>query len=166
MSPGTRVSSALNDEPEKMTGRARAYMLVASGRHLGLGVVILAAHDIFRDDPRFDFIQSTLAWTGDPFILWGLLFFLTGVVCFLSAILKKEPLARSALIASATATAFWATGLLAGALLGNLSAWAGAILLSALVGKDLVVSRQPLRSPFEAVLRRINEREQHRLSEG
>ena len=86
-----------------------------------------------------------------------------GILCGLAALLRNGDLARVAMVISATITFVLAAGVTIGIGLIWVAYWQGErdvaasplmpILLAALAAKDFIVCAQPVRSPFEAVIR-------------
>ena len=133
---------------EQMTWRARAYLGVGSLRHLLIGSAIMAAEDQFDSD-SFSVIISIL-----PLYAWGVVFLIGGLHLAWAALRASEGHARTALVISAGMTAAWGVGFLLAFVQGGVVSPVGAILFSALAAKDLVVCAQPLRSPFEPIVRK------------
>lgn len=136
--------------PEQMTGRARMYLAIAAVRHL----LIAASTWLFTPyftSPSFGQIRTIM-----PLQWWGILFAGAGLTCGIGALIGRETLARVGLILSASSSALWAGGFLAAALTGHTAAPTGVIIWWAVAFKDLVVCRQPLRSPFEPLVRMLN----------
>lgn len=131
-----------------MTWRARAYLSVASARHLLVGAATIALSDDFNGD-SFSVIISIF-----PLWLWGAIFVLGGIHLAYAAWYGVEGQARAALAVSAGMTAAWAAGFTLAYLQGGVVSPVGAILFGALCVKDLVQCAQPLRSPFEPLVRR------------
>lgn len=135
--------------PERMTGRAQSYLTVAAARHLLIGGACLADPRSFRSS-SYDQIKE-LAPGG--LFAWGVVGVLVGAACLVGSIAKREDVARAGLLGSAFITSLWAGGLFAAWHAGTLSGPTGPIIWTALTFKDLVVCRQPLRSPFEPLVR-------------
>ncbi len=142
------------DWTDRMTGRARGYLTIAGVRHLLIGTVCLFYSDLFIS-PAFTQIKAVL-----PIPVWGLAFIAAAVICLTSAIRGTGSLARLGLIASAITTAVWAGGFVAAAIVDlragrQPSGPTGVIIYIAVAAKDLVVCRNPMRSPFEDLAQRI-----------
>lgn len=135
--------------PEQMTGRARAYLMIASLRHLLVAACCWLMPDRFSS-PAFDQIRAIL-----PLWAWGIVFAGAGVTCGVGAFAGRENLARDGLILSATSSALWGGGFLAAGLFDPNASPIGAVVWWAVAMKDLVVCRQPLRSPFESLVRQM-----------
>jgi hypothetical protein len=134
-----------------MTGRAQSYLLVAGMRHLLIGVCCILVPRWFTS-PSYDQIKA-LAPGG--LFAWGVVGTLVGLGCIAAAAFKHVGLARGGLLASAVVTSLWAGGLFAAMLEGNLTGPTGPVIWTALTLKDLVVCRQPMRSPFEPLVREV-----------
>lgn len=133
--------------PERMTGRARLYLLIACIRHVLVAVATWVMAGQFTS-PAFDQIKAIL-----PLPVWGILFAVAGLACGFAALFGHETLARVGLILSSTSSALWAGGFLAAALSGQTTSPTGVIIWWAVALKDLVMCGQPLRSPFEPLMR-------------
>lgn len=134
---------------EQMTWRARTYLAIGGTRHLCTGTIAFVAARYYDDSP-WAVLISVLSLK-----VWALAFIVGGLHFFYSAIMGEEWQARVALVVSAALTASWSAGFLLSAIEGSITALLIGVLLAALAGKDLVVCAQPLRSPFEPILRRI-----------
>lgn len=146
------------DWTERMSTRARGYLSIAGARHLLIGLACIIGSDLF-DSPAFIQIKQVL-----PITLWGVLFLTNAALCLAAAVVGHGGLARTSLIYSAASTAVWAGGFIAAfvaALETNqpLTAPTGVVIYLAVAGKDLVVCRNPMRSPFEDLGQRILEAE-------
>lgn len=139
---------------EQMTWRARAYLVVGALRHLGVGATGLAVPDTYDGD-SFKILLSVLSLD-----LWAILFIVGGFHLGFAAIRGSVGHARVALIISAAMTSAWAMGFYLAFFAGGVVSPLGAILFSALVLKDLVQCGQPLRSPFEPIVRRYVTRQE------
>lgn len=135
--------------PEQMTSRARAYLAIATARHLLTAVACWALVGMFKST-SFTQIRSMA-----PFWAWGIIFCIAGCVCGAAALLGKADLARFGLIVSVVVTAAWAGGFIAAAVHGQLAGPVGIIAFVALAGKDIVQCEQPMRSPFEPLVRQV-----------
>lgn len=134
--------------PDQMSGRARFYLGIAATRHILVALCTWFLADRFTA-PSFDQILAIL-----PLWCWGVAFAGAGLACGAAAIIGHETLARVGLILSAGSTALWAGGFLAALMAGPANVGiVGVIIWWALAAKDLVVCRQPIRSPFESLAR-------------
>lgn len=155
----TIPSLAADHSPEAMTRRARWYLGIATFRHGSLGLFCLIMPWLFGSAafiPILDFI---------PIWAWGSVMVFCAIVCGLAARLRSGDWARWGMVISATIT----TVLAAGVLIGVSIVWwewlhqlrdAPAspvlpIILGSLAAKDFVVCAQPIRSPFESVVRLV-----------
>lgn len=136
--------------PEQMTGRAQAYLTVAGLRHAAIGGACLAAPAYFTS-PGYQQIK------GIPggLITWGVVSAAVGVMCLAAAVLRSENLARFALLSSAVVTGLWAAGFWLAMFHGTIAGPTGPAIWTAVTAKDLIVCRQPLRSPFEPLIREL-----------
>lgn len=138
----------LHVPPEQMTWRARAYLTIGAARHILVGALsIVVSHD-FDGTPWAVVINVLPLW------IWGIVFLAGGLHLAFAAAIGDEGHARWGLVISASLTAGWATGFLLATLQGSVSAFLIGVLFAALSLKDFVVCAQPLRSPFEPVMRR------------
>lgn len=149
------------DWTERMTARARGYLTIAGVRHLLIGATCILASDLFIS-PAYSQIKQVL-----PIPWWGLLFCGNSALCLVAAATGNGHLARVGLIFSAASTAIWAGGFVA-AIVSDIQADrpisgpTGVVIFFAVAGKDLVVCRNPMRSPFEDLGQRILDAEQRR----
>ena len=135
-----------------MTRRARVYLMISATRHLVMGVFTIAAAGEFTN-PTFVPVLAYLPVTG-----WGVLMLATAAVCGVAAVLRSATWARTALTVSATLSLTLGAGIFLGVLAVRISggmAPIAAICLLSLAAKDYVVCAQPMRSPFEQVMRRM-----------
>lgn len=133
--------------PDVMTWRARGYLGISAARHFAVGAYVLALPGDFTAD-AYQVIREIL-----PMRAWGVLFLLGGLHMAYAALAGREPHARTGLTFSAVASACWAAGFLMGYYVGGVVTLLGFIVFAALTGKDLVVCAQPMRSPFERIVR-------------
>lgn len=134
-----------------MSSRARAYLWATAAPNLLTGLFCFLGTDVLRT-PSYSVIHSVL-----PFQAWGALFLLVAFVATFAAIRSHETTARVALILSAVSCAFWASGFAIAYFSGHLAGPTGTIVWGALAVKDLICCRQPLRSPFEAIDRALDQ---------
>lgn len=139
----------LHVPPEKMTVRARLYLAIGAARHLSVAAIAFVAANYYDGSP-WAVLISVLSLK-----VWALAFFIGGLHFAYSATVGDEAQARVALVVSAALTASWAAGFFLSAVEGSATAVFIGVLLAALAGKDLVVCAQPLRSPFEPIVRKI-----------
>lgn len=131
---------------QRMTWRARAYLIVVGLRHLGTGGFALFGAHLFQSH-SFDTIETVL-----PLRAWGVVFLFIAVHAFLAVVFEHEWWARLVICSSAAITAMWAAGFMGAALQGESLSPLGPIIWSSLTLKDLVVAAMPLRSPFERLV--------------
>jgi small-conductance mechanosensitive channel len=159
---GRRVTSLPVVPPERMTPRARAYLLIAGTRHLLVGLACLLVPRSFSS-PSYDAIKSVIPGVHptQAIATWGVVFLATAILCLVAAVLGREGTARSALLASVVASALWSGGFIAQVAQHGLEIAVGAgIVWTAVTLKDLTMLRQPMRNPFEPVVRRLAQTEQ------
>lgn len=141
----TRVLPAV--PPDVMTWRARGYLGIAAARHLAAGIYIVTVPGDFTAD-AYQVIREIL-----PMRVWGLLFLAGGIHMAYAALAGREPHARTGLTMSAVASGSWAAGFFMSYFVGGIVTLLGGIIFTALTLKDLVVCAQPMRSPFERIVR-------------
>ena len=139
-----------------MTRRARAYLLVAAGRHFIVGLYCVLQPGSFTS-PSYLGVTEALFSLPTPvaIIVWGWLFLLAGFVCLYAAIRGTEGPARAGLLLSVVSTACWGGGFLAAILMGVSENPTSAIVWLALALKDSTMLRQPLRNPFEDLTQKV-----------
>ena len=147
---GRRLMSMLptrDHSPEAMTPRARAYLAVVTVRHLLVGGVFLLLGGSMPPAPYRAFADPA------PLAMWGSAALVVGTVALVSVAWRSERWARFALIISATLTSLMALALILS--LFDLTAMGAllTILLASFTAKDMIVSQDPIRSPFERLLR-------------
>ena len=148
-----------DSSPEAMTRRARWYLGVAAARHTSLGLFCLLAPWLFASAAFIPILDFLPIWG------WGVVMSICGILCGGAAGLRSGDLARWAMTFSATIT----TVLAAGVWFGVGAVWIDwiqgerispvspvlPILLATLAAKDFIVCAQPIRSPFESVVRLV-----------
>jgi hypothetical protein len=150
----TKLHALLLEPVLPMSKRARIYLLIAATRHVSLGIAALVSPDLFSG-PAYSGIRDAMPGRPSSDIMrWGILFLCTGLLCTWAGIRGQDGLARWALLASVCTTALLAGGFIAVSLHG-VNAPTGLVGYLALLGKDLVQIRQPMRTPFEDVVRRV-----------
>jgi hypothetical protein len=137
---------------EAMSARARGYLLIAGARHLSTGLLCLLQPAIFGG-PGFRWTRAVLAVP-----VWGSGFVAVGLVAVLSAFVGNRAAARVSLTLSAVSAVVWGVGFLIAALdSAHHGQTAGGLLgfvwCFAMAGKDLVVTGNPMRTPFEDLAR-------------
>lgn len=145
------TTTALFATDTGMTPRAKLYLAVAAGHHAVVGLSCLFAAS-YLQAPAFQFISGVL-----PFTVWTVGFLITAAICVYSLVFSSEVWARAGLVASAMITAAWAGGFMAALAHSHEHvAPTMAVAWAALALKDLIVCRQPLRSPFEPLVQRLS----------
>ena len=143
----------LTVQPEQMTPRAQAYLLATAVITHGPLAYYCAFHGDLFTATSYNTIRSVM-----PLQVWAVLFVTAAMTCAYAAIRRSEIAARVGLILAASFTGMWAFGFIAAAVAGTISGPTGIIGWLSLVAKDLIVCSNPLRTPLEAVLRRIEKR--------
>jgi hypothetical protein len=134
---------------EQMTVRARLYLLVASLRHLAFGIPLLVRPQDF-DTPSFNiFAQIMPRWA------WATMMITAGLYLAFAMLRATEVHARLALVASAVAAVMWCTGLVTAIDPDRATTWILPTVFAAIAFKDFVMCAQPLRLPFEPIIRRF-----------
>ena len=134
-------------EQAEMTWRARGYLTIAGARHFLTGLAAVLMHELF---PQVDLGLSIFAW--------GILFLVGGTHLWFAAATGSENHARIGLALSAVVTSVWAAGFLAAWAGGVVASPLGGILFATLTFKDLTIVRDPMRSPFEPIIREYVDR--------
>jgi hypothetical protein len=138
-------------DPQAMTARARAYLIIGGTRHLLIGAFMLWFE---RQFAAAQFVPIVGAF---PLWVWAAVMLLAAVLMGLAAWLRSAPIARAGLVVSATVTFAIGVGLTAGSIAvwaaGGKSVPISAILFLSLALKDYAVCTLPIRSPFEPLLR-------------
>lgn len=141
---------------QRMSKRAKAYLLVAAARHISIGLICILMPTSFHS-PSYRGVIDALS--GVPLAtsieLWGVLFVVTGLACLFAAIVGRETPARVGLLFSVVTTACWAGGFVASIFLGSGIGHTGAIIWLAVALKDATMLRQPLRNPFEPLVQKL-----------
>ena len=148
---GRRLVSMLptrDHSPEAMTLRARAYLAVVTLRHFAVAVILLTLLGGLPSASLAGFDAST------PLVTWGWLSVTVGAIAFVGGTWRSERWARTALISSAALTGAMAAALGLSWHSLTVLGWVVLVLLLAITGKDMIVCGDPIRSPFEAVLKR------------
>lgn len=140
-------------EEERMTGRARAYLIVTAYQHFALAVFLGLASAEFTSS-SFTTIRDISYGSLQP---WAWAFGLVSLIAVYAAMSGSEPVARAALTCSAVTFGFWAMSFLVGIFTEVDAGPSAAIIWSALVAKDLIVGAQPLSAPLEPLIRRVRQ---------
>lgn len=149
----------LHLDPERLTPRARAYLLGIAVQHSSIAFFAFVNLQLFSS-PAFDGIKRALPLL--PFDQamrgWGVLLAAAAVINVIAAVRGSEGLARAALLMCVTVEGAWLGGYLASWASGSLISPVGVIVWGGLIYRDITMLRQPLRNPFEPLLRRwLNE---------
>lgn len=145
--------------PEQMTPRARLYLLAIAIYCFNVGAACIFLHPDFVS-PAFNIIKDKM-----PFRLkgWAVLQIGVGLVSFWASWRARERPAWFALIGAAIVSSLWAMWFIYPLFVLHVSETARFILIllgsgfSLLTALNLIQARQPLRSPFEPVLRTIDD---------
>ena len=132
-----------------MTARARAYLGIAGGRHLLVGVFALLVPQWFTSTAFIPIIDAAPLW------FWGAFSIGAAAACLGAAAFKSEPLARLGMAWSAVLTLLIGVGLLMSVFTGQSTSPTGPIIWLSVALKDFVVCAQPIRSPFEGLTERL-----------
>jgi hypothetical protein len=141
---------------QRMTPRARVYMAICAARHLLLGIACLLNPEGFTSG-SFSGVKNVLHWLvpPDPMLrIWGVVFVGVGAVCALAVLLGRPEIARNVLLASVIVSFCWTGGFIASIWTGQSAGWSGVIVWAAVAGKDLTMLQDPLRNPFEPLIRK------------
>lgn len=152
------MSVILRGGAERLTPRARAYLLAIGAQHS-----FIAAFALWRPDsrlfssPSFDGLKAALPGLGPAVSMqaWGGILLAVALVCLAAAVKGSDGVARAALLASVAVEGCWFGGYLASAQAGSLFTPVGLACWAGLIARDLTMLRNPLRNPFEPVVRRI-----------
>ena len=142
--------------PPMMTHRARAYLVIVGARCLALAVCCLAMPGSFRS-PSYEVIKQVIPSPSAQAALaiWGVVFGVGAILAVVAAVAGNEDVARWALVVSALTSSLWVGGFFAAMFTGTLTGPTGPIVWGAVVLKDLTMLRQPLRNPFEPLIRKV-----------
>lgn len=140
----------LQRDPD-MTRRAQGYLGSVAFTAGLIGYSCLFVPETFHST---SFIQVALVIPGG-IPTWGVLFSLCALVSALAAGFKSASLARFGMIMSVLCCGAWSAGFLAAYVHGQLASPPGPIIFAGVVLRDLFVLQQPLRTPFETVVRRV-----------
>jgi hypothetical protein len=153
--PRRPARGVLQSEPERMTTRARVFMAVVATRNIVVGLSLLLAQKQYGEpNLAFGVVRAVM-----PIPVWGIAMVAIGILAGCSAAALLRPWATWAIALSATISGTWCMCLsiqfvqvlqVAGGLSPMLP-----VLWGALTAKDLVIAWQPMRSPFEPVIRRL-----------
>ena len=141
---------------ERMTPRARVYMAICAARHVLVALACLVLTQTFTSG-SYAGVKGFLHWfvPADSMLrTWGLVFAVVGSLAVLGAVTGRVELARNALLASVIVTFCWVGGFIASIASGESAGATGVIAWAALAGKDLTMLQDPLRNPFEPLIRK------------
>jgi hypothetical protein len=136
--------------PEMMSWRARAYLAVIAMRHFAVAWICVFSPVSFGGT-TYEQVRGTMSLR-----VWGGVFSFIGVLAVVALWRGGEALARYCLVMSAVISSIWAAGLYVAWIQGDLSAKPLPILWTALVMIDLIVASEPLRTPFEPLVRKFD----------
>lgn len=140
---------------ERLTPRARVYMAVAGLRNLALGVVCILMPEYFTSG-SYAGIKGALPFTADTsLIVWGAAFLVAGVIATSAAVFGHETHARIGLMTSVVISGSWVGGFAFAQITGAAAGPTGLIVWAAFTAKDLTMLRDPLRNPFEPLVREV-----------
>lgn len=141
--------------PEQMTSRARWYLIIVTGYCLFMAYGLFFYQDWFRTAnlaPVIDMIPFQLT-------AWGVIHTVIGALAFYAAYKGSGSAAYQTLIAAFVIVGLWAFGFVwaAGMAIhtGNKAGWSGAVVYTSLALTHLVQARQPIRSPFDPIMRSV-----------
>lgn len=145
-------------DPSYLSPRARVYMGIAAVRHLLVGLFCFFRPGDFTS-PSYNGVKGALPFVNPNHSLqaYGVFFILTALTCAWSVVSGREGAARAGLLFSVVTTGFWVGGFFAAALDHTLGGPTGPVVWTAIVAKDLTMLREPLRNPFEPLVRRVIE---------
>lgn len=135
--------------PDRMTARARFYLLSTFVTHFALAVLCLVVPQTFTS-PSFEVVIL-----GAPLWLSGLVFGTAAVVSGIAALVSSPGLARIGLGISFVAAGTWTVGLLGAVVLGDPAGYTAPIVWAALAAKDALQCLVPQRVALEPVIRDV-----------
>ena len=145
--PGVSVTLPHPAPADEMSPRARVYLAAGTFRHLTVGLFCIFAAHQFAAAAFLPIIRYL------DLRVWGIAMVATAITLTLGALLRNRTMARTGLIMSAGITSLLASGLWLGAGLiwfsGGKATPITAIILTALVVKDLAVCTDPMKTPLE-----------------
>lgn len=131
------------NDPVDMTPTARQYLGSVVVSHGIIGLVLILRPDDFTSS-SFDALRAPM-----PLPAWGCFYLAAAVLCAAAATFRDGRLAVYGLIGAAMVTGSWVGGFMAAAVMGDLTSPSGPAIYLGIMLRDLVVCRQPQRSPFE-----------------
>jgi hypothetical protein len=142
--------------PEQMTTRARAYLCATMVYCFAIGLACLLYGDSFNSSP-FQQIKVMMPWGLNG---WGFLYMVVGCLSARAAWKGSEHWAWAALIGATAVVGPWASGFWVAWLqqpdpfTNPTTAPTGVVTYTWVTVTHVIQARQPLRSPFDPVLRR------------
>lgn len=141
---------------EQMTRRGRAYLLALSAFALSLAFFLLIYPEFF-DAPGFRIIRAVF---DEHLWAWGILWLWVGAAAGYAGWVGHEVLARVVLIAAASLMAGWAVGFWIAFRLGGPISPVGVLLCTWGAAENLIQCADPMRSPFETIVREVADNKQ------
>lgn len=143
-------------ETERMTARARGYLAIVASRHLVLGALCASRPEHFTSG-SYDGIKDSLPLvTGDgAMVTWGFIFIVVGILNVIPVVTGRETYARAGLLVNVVVTGFWVGGFISAQITGSSAGPSGLIIWASVVAKDLTMLRDPLRNPFEPIVKQM-----------
>ncbi|WP_169165088.1 hypothetical protein [Cellulomonas taurus] len=141
---------------ERMTPRARVYMAICAARHGLLGLACLVRPQDFTSG-SFSGVRNFLHWAipGDPMLrIWGVAFGVVAALAVAAVLTGRPEVARNGLLGSVIVSFCWVGGFIASIWTGQSAGWSGVIVWAAITLKDLTMLQDPLRNPFEPLIRK------------
>lgn len=147
--PERRVTSPMPASYARVTGPARAYLLVMAARYGVVGYIALFA------DPRL--VATPTLQRPVPVGVWGTAFCLMALATALGAALGRERLFRHLILVSFFLTAATAARLGVGLAEGDLRFVMAPVFAGALALKDMVVSAMQVTAPLAELLPEVGD---------
>jgi len=143
-------------DPTGLTLRARTYMGIVSMRHLLIGAFCLIRPGDFQS-PSYGGVKDALGFLAPDtaLMVYGLAFIIAGVASAVPVVTGGDGAARAGLLISVVVTGLWVGGFFAAIWDGTIAGPTGPVVWCAVLAKDLTMLREPLRNPFEPIVRRI-----------
>lgn len=139
-----------------MTGRARGYLAIVAARHLILGSICVVHPEHFTSG-SYEGIKDALPFvSGDgAMVSWGLIFIIVGILNVIPVLTGRETYARAGLLVNVVVTGFWVGGFIAAQIAGTSAGPSGLIIWASVLAKDSTMLRDPMRNPFEPIVRQM-----------
>lgn len=131
--------------------RARAYLWSYTVANILLGVFLLFTPELFQSQ-SFDALRAVFALP-----VWGAIYLVVAVVTFVGAYKGTEKPARAALLANLVTTGGFFAGFTAAMIENTSSSPSGPIAWGLLTILNLIMLSNPLRTPFEDLVKEITE---------